>query len=106
MNLLLASAIVIGGASGLVGLLVHLLILCLILGLIWWVLTMIPLPAPFGQVVRVVFCVVCVIILIYFLLGIAGCTADKRLTPAEIAAYQGAVHQGVSDYKTLEGNKK
>lgn len=55
------------------GLLIHLLIIMLIIGVVWWVITMIPLPPPMGQIVRVVFGVICAIIIIYFLLGLTGC---------------------------------
>jgi hypothetical protein len=51
-------------------LLISLLVFCLIAGLIWWVITLIPLPAPFAQVARIVFAVICVIWAVYFLLGL------------------------------------
>lgn len=47
-----------------IDLLVNLLILCLVLGLIWWALTSIPLPAPFGVVVRVVFAILAIVLLL------------------------------------------
>jgi hypothetical protein len=53
-------------------LLVSILVACIVFGLIWWVLTLIPLPPPFGQVVRVVCAVIFAIWLIYTLLGISG----------------------------------
>ena len=51
---------------------ISLLILCLIFGVIWWVLTLIPLPAPFGRVAQVVLAVIFLIVLIYMLLPLAG----------------------------------
>jgi hypothetical protein len=68
MNLLL-SAVLLAGTGGLVALLIHILIIALILGLIWWVLTLIPLPDPFALILRVVFAIICVIIVINLLLG-------------------------------------
>jgi hypothetical protein len=53
-------------------LLVTILIMCLVFGLIWWILSLNPLPAPFGQVARVVVAVIFVIWLIYLLLGAVG----------------------------------
>lgn len=53
-------------------LLVTILVMCLIFGLIWWILSLIPLPAPFGQVARVVVAVIFCIWLIYLLLPYAG----------------------------------
>lgn len=55
-----------------IGLLINLLILCLILGLVWWVIGLIPLPDPFSLIARVVFAVICVIILIDMLLSLSG----------------------------------
>jgi hypothetical protein len=52
--------------------LVTLLILLLIFALIWWVITLIPLPPPMLQWVRVVIAIIFVIVLIYFLLPLAG----------------------------------
>lgn len=66
MNMLLMSGI-LAGTGGLIGLLIHLLIVVLIMALIWWVITQIPMPAPFGNIVRVVFVVICALILILFL---------------------------------------
>ena len=51
--------------------LVTILIMCLIFGLIWWIFTLIPLPAPFAQVARVVIAVIFVIYLIYLLVPMA-----------------------------------
>lgn len=50
--------------------LIHLFILCLVLGLAYWILQLIPLPPPIKQVVLVIFVVIAVIFLIYFLLGL------------------------------------
>jgi hypothetical protein len=69
MATLLAQTIL---AGGLLSLLVKILILAIILGLLWYIITLIPLPAPFGQLVRVVFIVICVVILICILLPLAG----------------------------------
>jgi hypothetical protein len=55
-----------------IGILVDILIFCLIAGLIWWVITMIPLPPPFALIVRVVFAVICVIFIIELLLSLVG----------------------------------
>jgi hypothetical protein len=52
--------------------LITLLIMCLIFGVIWWVATLIPLPAPFGRVVQVIIAVIFLIWLIYLLLPLAG----------------------------------
>lgn len=52
--------------------LIQLLILCLIFGVVWWVLTLIPLPPPFGQVAQVVVALLFALILISLLLPLAG----------------------------------
>ena len=51
-----------------ISVLVTILVLCLIFGLIWWIITLIPLPAPFGQVARVVVAVLFLLIVLYELL--------------------------------------
>jgi hypothetical protein len=55
-----------------ISILVTLLVLCLIFGLIWWILGLIPLPAPFARVAQVVVAVIFLIILIYMLLPFIG----------------------------------
>ena len=52
--------------------LVIVLVMCLIFGVIWWILTLIPLPAPFMQVARVIIAVIFLIWLIYLLLPMTG----------------------------------
>ena len=52
--------------------LITLLIYALIFGLIWWVISLIPIPDPFGMVIRVVFGIIAVIIIIDLLLPRAG----------------------------------
>ena len=54
------------------GLLISILIMCLVFGLIWWIITLIPLPAPFAQVARVVIAIIFVIWLIYLLVPMIG----------------------------------
>ena len=44
--------------------LVNLIIICAILGIAWWALSALPLPAPFGIVVRVAFALVAIILLL------------------------------------------
>ena len=48
--------------------LISLLVLVLIFALVWWVLDQIPLPAPFGMIVRVIVGV----IMIVYLLNLTG----------------------------------
>lgn len=52
--------------------LVSILVMCLVFGLIWWILSLIPLPAPFAQIARVVVAVIFCIWLIYLLVPYAG----------------------------------
>lgn len=53
-------------------LLVTVLVMAIILGLIWWILTVLPLPAPIAQIIRVVVVVIFIVWLIYLLLPLAG----------------------------------
>jgi hypothetical protein len=50
-------------------LLFTLLIYLLILGIVYWVITLLPLPAPFRTVALVIFAVVVIVILLNFLMG-------------------------------------
>jgi hypothetical protein len=55
-----------------IGVLIHVLILLLVLGIVWiileWAVGQLPLPAPIPQVVRVMFVIVVLIILLYAIL--------------------------------------
>ena len=55
-----------------ISILVTVLVMAIIFGLIWWVLSVIPLPPPFGQIARVVCVVIFCLWLIYLLLPLAG----------------------------------
>lgn len=55
-----------------IGLLVNLLILVLIFGVAYWIITLIPLPPPFALVAQVVLALILLIVLVEFLLGGAG----------------------------------
>jgi hypothetical protein len=52
--------------------LVTLLIVCLIFGVVYWIISLIPLPAPFGRVAQVIVAVIFLIYLLYMLLPYAG----------------------------------
>jgi hypothetical protein len=52
------------------GFLIEILIGAIVLGLIFWILSLIPLPDPFGRIVRVVLVVIVAIWLIYILAGL------------------------------------
>lgn len=54
------------------GLLITLLIILIVMALGWWVLQQIPLPEPINRIAVVVFVVICAIVLIMFLLQLAG----------------------------------
>ncbi len=58
--------------SGLIQGLVWLIVIGLIAWLLWWLVAYIGLPEPFNKVARVLIAVVAVLILINFLLGLAG----------------------------------
>jgi hypothetical protein len=67
-----AEAAVNFSAGSLVGLLVWLIVIALIFWLLWWLIGYVGLPEPFNKIARVVIALVAVIILINFLLTIAG----------------------------------
>lgn len=62
-----------------IGTLIGLILLCVILGVIWWgaqqLLALIPMGEPFTTIVRILMVVILVIIIVYvfiILLGLAG----------------------------------
>ena len=62
-----------------ISLLIYVLIMCIVLALAWWILTMLPLPDPAKRIVTVVLVVIFVIALIYLLLPLAGTAPHWRL---------------------------
>lgn len=52
--------------------LVTILIMCIIFAVIWWILTLIPIPGPFLQIARVVVAVIFLIWLLYLLVPYTG----------------------------------
>lgn len=55
-----------------ISLLIYILVLCIVLALIWWIVGMLPLPAPAKQIVTVVIVVIFVLALVFMLLPLAG----------------------------------
>ena len=55
-----------------ISLLLTILILCLVFGLLYWIVNLLPLPAPFGQVARVVVAILFLVIVLYELLPLIG----------------------------------
>jgi hypothetical protein len=60
-------------------LLIYFLVLLLVFGLIWWVLTQIPLPPPIGKMAQVVVVVIFALILIFLLLSVIGVGPNVQL---------------------------
>jgi hypothetical protein len=54
--------------------LIYLLVVCVVIGVIWWVADYLPVPEPLNKLIKVVSVVIGVIIIIYALLGLAGIT--------------------------------
>ena len=52
--------------------LIQLLVFALVAGLIYWLLTMLPIPDPFKKVVLIIFIVICVIYLLGFLVPLGS----------------------------------
>lgn len=44
--------------------LISLLVFVIVMGLIYWLLTMLPLPEPFKKVALVIFIIICILILL------------------------------------------
>lgn len=52
--------------------LIYLLVVCIIIGLVWWLIDYLPVPEPLNKLIKVVTIVIGAIIIIYALLSIAG----------------------------------
>jgi hypothetical protein len=61
-----------GDAGGLLNLLIYLVVIAVIMGLLWWVLGLIPLPGPVKTALTVIFALIAAIIVIDILLGFVG----------------------------------
>lgn len=48
------------------------LVMVIVLGLIYWVMTLLPLPEPFKQISLVIIIVICLLYLLSILFGYAG----------------------------------
>jgi hypothetical protein len=55
-----------------IGLLLNLLVLLVVVALVYWVITMLPLPGPIQQIATVIVVVIGAIALIYLLLGLTN----------------------------------
>ena len=52
--------------------LVYLLVVCLVIGLIWWVLDYVPVPQPLNRFAKIAVMVIGCLIVIVVLLNVAG----------------------------------
>jgi preprotein translocase subunit SecE len=52
--------------------LLYVLVVCIVIGLVWWIADYLPIPEPLNKLVKIVSIVVGVIVIIYALLGLAG----------------------------------
>lgn len=68
LTLMLAA---VSGES-IIGGLIWIIVIGLVFWLLWWLISYIQLPEPFAKVARVILALAAVVLLINFLLGIAG----------------------------------
>ena len=54
------------------GLLINLLILVVVLGLVYWIISLVPLPPPLRLAVQVIFAVIAIILLLGFVGWVPG----------------------------------
>lgn len=55
-----------------ISMLIWLIVFAAVIGVAWWIITQIPLPAPMGMIVRVVFGLICLVAILYFVSGALG----------------------------------
>lgn len=54
------------------GLLYSLLVFCIVMGLIYWLVTVLPIPEPFKKIAIVIVIVICILYLLGILFGFAA----------------------------------
>jgi hypothetical protein len=54
------------------GVLVYVLVVCIVIGLVWWIVDFVPVPSPLNRMVKMISIVIGVIIIIYALLSLVG----------------------------------
>ena len=61
--------------------LLNLILFLVILGVLWWVVSLLPLPAPFPSIIQVLFVIIAVLALLNVLFGISllGVSVPKLL---------------------------
>ncbi len=52
--------------------LIYLLVVCIIIGVVFWLVDYVPVPAPLNKLIKIVAIVIGVIAIIYALLAISG----------------------------------
>ena len=65
-----------------IGTLVSIILTLIVLGVILWaveqLLPMIPMPAPFAQIIRVLIIVIIVLVVVYIIAGLLGAVAPLK----------------------------
>jgi len=59
--------------------LIYLLVVCIVIGLVWWIVDYLPVPEPLNKLIKVVSIVIGMIIIIYALLSLVGVTSPIAL---------------------------
>jgi hypothetical protein len=52
-----------------IGLLVNLIVFCIVAGLLYYLVTLLPLPAPFAQIIQVAVIIICLLIVLGMFYG-------------------------------------
>jgi hypothetical protein len=55
-----------------ISVLIYILVVCLIVGLIYWVADALPIPQPLNKIVKIVAMVIGCVVIIFALLGMTG----------------------------------
>lgn len=52
--------------------LIYVLVVCIVIGLVWWVADYLPVPEPLNKLLKIVSIVIGVIVIIYALIALPG----------------------------------
>ncbi|MET0721504.1 MAG: hypothetical protein ABWY64_11800 [Tardiphaga sp.] len=55
-----------------ISVLVYIIVICIVMGLLYWIALQLPLPEPFGRIVQVCILVIGVLLVVLALLGLIG----------------------------------
>lgn len=54
----------LAGTGGLISMLISLLVLCIVCAILWWIIQLLPLPAPWKQIILAIFALIVILVVL------------------------------------------